>query len=242
MHRHGLLLCIRASLHSISPARSSQSEFLQTLPQKHLKSTLYQLPLQDLFNIHNNLLISSLSYFIDMACERRVWRYGDCDHEEELDVRCGLGADPDHVHNTIIVETENPPQCSTCNPPPPIDEDRRRTLDEAAADRHLPAIRTIERRTRGVNAEILTEVQTSSNADDSNNEDSAPVQNGAAVNGTTANGASRHAPHRSLDTVHNVPARGPVLDAVQPPSGSPVLGLEDEESSQRETDSNTEQS
>ncbi|KAI4182036.1 MAG: hypothetical protein L6R41_006249 [Letrouitia leprolyta] len=173
-----------------------------------------------------------------MACERRVWRYEDCDHEEELDVRCSLGADRGHVHNTVVVETENPPRCSICNRPLPIDEDVARNLAQAAADRQLPAPGSEQSQYRGVNAEILAvDQQTNSDA-----EEAAPALNGATVNGATANGASRHGAHRSLDMVHNVLGRGPAMDAVQPPLGSPVLGIEAEEGSQRETDGDWEQS
>ncbi|KAI4176311.1 MAG: hypothetical protein LQ343_001049 [Gyalolechia ehrenbergii] len=171
-----------------------------------------------------------------MACERRVWRHEGCDHEEVLDVRCGLSADPDHVHNTVVVETDHPPRCSICNPPPPIDEDVARDLVQAAVDRHLPAPGSRQSIVRGAEAETLAEEQTSSNVDNS-----LPIQNGATVNGAAVNGTSRHSAHRSLDTHRNVPASGPGLHAVQTPSGSPVQGVEDEESSQRETDSNMEQ-
>ncbi|KAL9024116.1 MAG: hypothetical protein Q9196_006747, partial [Gyalolechia fulgens] len=140
-----------------------------------------------------------------------------------------------HVHNTVVVETENPPRCSICHPPPTITEDVARELAQAAVHRHLPAPGSTPSIFRGPAAEVLAGEQTSPNA-----VNSLPTQNGAMINGAAINGGSRHAANRSLDTQRNVPASGPAFDAVQPPSGSPVQGVEDEESSQRETDSNTE--
>ncbi|KAL8717353.1 MAG: hypothetical protein Q9225_005400 [Loekoesia sp. 1 TL-2023] len=169
-----------------------------------------------------------------MACERRVWRYDSCEHEEELDLRCSLSADPDHIHNTVVVETETPPRCSICNPPALIDENLARDLVRAATDRHLPAPRSTQSIFRGADAEVLVEEQTTSGTDISS-----PGQNGTAAGGATVNGASMHVSYRSFNTYRNVPPTGNDPNAVSQYSGSPAQEEQDDESSQRETDSNT---
>ncbi|KAL8939146.1 MAG: hypothetical protein Q9216_003520 [Gyalolechia sp. 2 TL-2023] len=142
----------------------------------------------------------------------------------------------DHIHDTVVVQTDYPPRCSICNPPASIDEGVARNLTQAATHRHLPAPGSIQSNYRGAEAEILAEGQTSPDA-----KDSLPTQSdGVTVNGAAVDGPSRHAAHRSLDTRRNVTASGPAIDAVRPPSGSSVQGVEDEENSQRETDSNVE--
>ncbi|KAL8837605.1 MAG: hypothetical protein Q9170_002448 [Blastenia crenularia] len=172
-----------------------------------------------------------------MACEHRIWRYEGCDHEEELDLRCSLGSDPDHVHNTVVVETTTPPRCSICNPPEPISEETARDLAQAATHRHLPAPGSFNNLFRGVNAEILTYGQTTPDPPTSLDPQGGAAVNGATGNGTSTEATSRHAPHRSLDTVRNVPANtsGP---AVEPSSPDP--GAQEQASNHQETGSNIE--
>ncbi|KAL9593591.1 MAG: hypothetical protein Q9219_007479 [cf. Caloplaca sp. 3 TL-2023] len=137
-----------------------------------------------------------------MTCERRVWRYEGCDHEEELDIKCGCGGNPHHIHNSILMETRNPPRCSICNPPALVAEEVASNLAHGATTRHLPAPGTINSLFRGTNAEALAGAQVWDGAGTSTSQ-----QDGMGLNGTHVNGVLRHAGHQSLDLVRNVPAR-----------------------------------
>ena len=176
-----------------------------------------------------------------MACERRVWRYEECDHEELLDIRCSLASDPGtswdnstlsliclihragHIHNTVVVESATRPRCSICNQPAPIDQDVARTLTEAATARHLPPPGSHLHSFRGVDAEDLNS------------------RNEATLDGASVNGASHHGRATISDTMRNVPERRHTPGVVAHNQGSPSREEQEEESSQPEGSRNTEQ-
>ncbi|KAL8925388.1 MAG: hypothetical protein Q9208_003480 [Pyrenodesmia sp. 3 TL-2023] len=74
-----------------------------------------------------------------MSCQRRVWRYANCGHEEVMEITCSLGNDPNHVHNTTVIDSPNPPTCSICNPPPPPNIYQARNLAQNRPRTHLGA-------------------------------------------------------------------------------------------------------
>ncbi|KAL8898566.1 MAG: hypothetical protein Q9207_006634 [Kuettlingeria erythrocarpa] len=148
-----------------------------------------------------------------MSCQRRVWRYTTCQHEEVMDLNCSLGNDPNHVHNTIVIDSPNPPTCTICNSPPPPNVYQARNLAQNRPRTYLGAPWSNEVAYRG------TDWQGPPSS----------AGNEAAVNGQSLNGATgRGGPRRIDDNTANLPwavqaqhdhARASVPSAM----GGPVL-------------------
>ncbi|KAI4285445.1 MAG: hypothetical protein L6R35_004663 [Caloplaca aegaea] len=90
-----------------------------------------------------------------MSCQRTVWRYKDCEHEEEFEISCSFFGDANHVHNTVVLSDPHRPVCSICHPPNPPTGKQIRNLHTHMPKRHLPGPRSIQALCRGYNAEIL---------------------------------------------------------------------------------------
>ncbi|KAL8652796.1 MAG: hypothetical protein Q9210_002470 [Variospora velana] len=126
-----------------------------------------------------------------MFCQRTVWRYEDCEHEEEFEISCSFIGDANHVHNTVILSDPHRPVCSICHPPNPPTEEQIRNLHAHMPERHLPGPGSIQALCRGYNAEIL------GIRGITDGRPGFPVAEGEAVNGGTGYGL------RGMDTLVN---------------------------------------
>ncbi|KAI4147464.1 MAG: hypothetical protein L6R39_003109 [Caloplaca ligustica] len=126
-----------------------------------------------------------------MSCQRRIWRYTNCEHEEEMDLSCTLAGDADHIHSTVVVQSDNPPSCTICYPPGLPAEYQARNLQLHLPQRHLGGPLSPAVIFRGT----YSETQPGPSA----------ATNGATVNGATVDRSRGNAPPRINDTTANLP-------------------------------------
>ncbi|KAI4096738.1 MAG: hypothetical protein Q9206_001910 [Seirophora lacunosa] len=145
-----------------------------------------------------------------MSCQRNVWRYEDCEHEEEFEMSCSFFEDANHVHNTVVLSDPYRPRCSICHPPAPLTAEQIRCRHENLPERRLPAPGSIQALFRGYHAEIL------SLGGVTDGRPAFPLADGGAVNGAVG-----YTSHRGMDTIvnSNQTTRGSTRSSPHVPQG-----------------------